>query len=440
MTDLLVIGDGLAATMAALEARTVDPEARVRVLRPETDRFDWHSGTIDVLGVTDTGEASDSMGVCNCPFDAIEDLPESHPYRVLDHGTVSESVAVFDDYVDYAGTDRNVLTVTNSGSLHPTSRYPQSVGAGIASRQEPMALIGFESVPEFDASYLATTLSEQLPYDVSGTTVSLPGTVTEYPVAPTIATAFDEDTPPSDPVGVPALDMDSEQAQQLTSIGADESPPESFRGPVIDRIKPELDTESRIGFPAVLGEQQSAAIHSAFESAFDASVFEVPIGPPSMLGRRFEKTLLDTLESHDVGILEGDVTGVQTDDDEVTAVTTDATELAVDSVVLATGDLRFGGLTASRTGIREPRFDCPVVHEPSRAAWTGPTIDATHPFASSGLSIDGDCRPVDSTDRPVYDNLFVAGSLIGGHDYIRQGATDGVAIHSGVISGRLAVE
>jgi glycerol-3-phosphate dehydrogenase subunit B len=439
--DVLVVGGGFAGCLAALAAARERPSAAVELVVTADDRFDRHSGTIDVLGypprraetVAVDGPDAGTDRLVETPLDALDALAEGHPCRRLGRDRLRNALALFDDAVDYrgAGSEQNALVPTHAGRVRPTARYPPGMAAGLASRDEPMRLVGFEQSPDLDASLVADRLGEHLPYDVAAATVEFPGTVTDYPSGPVLARALDDDEAPSGDVGMPDIDVDEAVPPMLTD---DEEGP--AREPLVERVLPELDVEGRVGFPAVLGETDHATVRQDLEEAFHAAVFEVPVGPPSVPGRRLERQLHRALSDADVAITHGTVDGFEASDGRIERVSLSAGERAVESVVLATGDLAGPGLVADRAGVREPRFDCHVDHPADRSEWTGRAFLGDHAFARFGVSVDDDLRPLDANGRPEYANLRAAGRIVGGFDYDAEHSADGVALVTGDAAGR----
>ena len=434
--NVLVVGGGLAGCMAALAAAREQPAAAVELLVTADDRFDRHSGTVDVLGYlarTDEMDGTSTMPGSDypvtAPLAAIEDLPETHPYRRLGRDRLRAALALFDEELDYQGNEHNALVVTHTGRVRPTARYPPGMAAGLASRNEPMRLVGIEQVPALDAELVADRLDERLPYDVAGTTVEFPGTVTEYPSGPTLARILDEDAVPG---GGDRLGDSSDDGP--TDPGGDTNG--SVREQLVERVLPELAVESRVGVPAVLGEADHTAVRGHLEDATYTRVFEVPIGPPSIPGRRLESALHRALADAGVTVTRGAVEGFDTVDGSIERVSLAGGERAVESVVLATGDLASPGLVADRAGVHESVFDCHVDHPDDRVDWTAPDFLGNHPFARFGVTVDDALRPVDGSGRPEYDNLRAAGTVLGGVDYDAEQSTDGVALVTGYAAGR----
>lgn len=445
MTDLVVVGSGIAGTMAALTAARNAPSASITVIEPEPDRFAHETGVIDLLGYT-----PDGTGPIAEPFEQLQSLPSAHPYSRLGTDTVEEALTLFDEFfgpetatadskpvqppvtadpldsepdttVTYQGTDStsNALVPTCNGHVRPVSRYPSYMAAGLLSTERPLRIVGFTEETHLDASLMADRLDDTLPYDVSSTTIEFPMNLSEEPPAREIATALDENKT--------ALDG------------------RAIRDSLVERLRGNLDVEPRIGFPAVLGLQHSEQIRAEFEDRFNADIFEIPIAPPSIPGLRVRNRLRETLDAADVTVREERPVDFQVSSGRIERLQTETDsgekqEYDPAAYVLATGGLDTGGLHATQSTVTEPVFDCPVSHPDDREAWTDPAFLGDHEFARFGLEIADDLTVLGDNEQPVYENLRVAGSLIAGWDFTAEHSRGGIAVATGYEAGSNAID
>lgn len=408
--EVLVVGGGLGGVTAAL---TAAEHASVQLVAPRAHPFDAHAGPIDVLGYRN------GTAVAR-PFDTLADLPADHTYRTVGRANLRRGLDTFDRAVGdaYAGTNRatNGLVPTAIGGYRPAFRYPDSVKTGLLSRGAELTLVGFDHLSDFDPFHAAERLRALgVPFDVEAVQVTLPFDAHEVSPAERVATAMDENE----------------------AVGQDIP----IRESVVRNILAQLVEPDRVGFPAVLGVTDAAAIRADLADDLEVPVFEVPLGPPSLLGRRLEIRLGTALEAADVIVRrETDVSGFEAGDSRIRRVNLDdGSSVAPEMVVLATGGLAGGGLEADRDGVREPRFGCHVPHPEDRRSWTEPALLDSHRLAAAGVRIDGRARPRSADGKPAYGNLAAAGRVVGGHDFVAQHAVSGVALATGAAAGRTAV-
>jgi glycerol-3-phosphate dehydrogenase subunit B len=424
-SDVVVVGGGLAGGFAALAAAREG--ADVRLLSYKQSTLAQASGLVDVLGY-----APDSDGPAADPFEAIPLLPDEHPYRTVGVDGVREAMAVFDEVTDrYRGahTDRNALLPTHGGTIKPTARYPAGAAAGVASDDRDALLVGFEALVDFDAPHAAAHLEAAgVPFDVSGATIAFPGDLTADAKVTRYAKLLDEDTPVETPTGATRR----------------------ARGALASAVEPHLDGAERVGFPAVLGDDDPAAVRESLAAALGVPVFEVPMGPPSLPGLRLEDDLYAALDAAGVSMETGNpVVDYEPDGDgasegRIASVSIDrngaSIPFAADQFVLATGGLVGKGIGSDRERVEEPVFDCHVPHATDRYEWFDTDVFGDHDFARFGLPTDGDLRPLDARGGAEFENLRAAGSVLGGYDFAAEKSGSGVSIATGHAAGAAAAE
>lgn len=415
--DVLVIGGGLSGGATALAA--AETGASVRLVSHKESTLRHASGLIDVLGYLPDG--TNRTGPIADPFDALDDLPDGHPYSVVGKEGVREGLALFDRIVGdaYAGdhTDANALVPTHGGSIKPTARYPRSTAAGIASDDRAMLLVGFESLADFDAPLAAEHIAATgVPFETHGVTVPFPCDFRDDAKITRFARALDQD------------ENDGRKTLATT-------------------VEPHLDGAERVGFPSILGDNQGTDVRDELEARLGVPVFEVPGGPPSLPGLRLEDLLFEALDEAGVRISTGNpVVGYETagENDHITAVRVDQNGQRIPyhaaQFVLATGGLVGRGIDTDRDSVREPIFDCHVPHSDDRYDWFTDDAFGDHPFARFGVAPDDALRPIDADGAVEFENLRAAGSVLGGADIAAEKSGSGVSLATGRFAGRNAGE
>jgi glycerol-3-phosphate dehydrogenase subunit B len=194
----------------------------------------------------------------------------------------------------------------------------------------------------------------------------------------------------------------------------------------------------RIGFPAVLGLDDHAAVLDDAARMLPAPVFEVPLVPPSIPGLRLYRALRAALRRRGGRIVIGEpVVRIDVDRRSVTAVAASAAVrervVRTGALVLATGGIAGGGLIGLADGrIEEPLLGLPV-EAPTADEWLAadPFDPVGHPLEAAGIRTDADLRPLDQAGKVVVDNVVVVGALLAGQRYLTERCGDGVAIASG---------
>ena len=449
-SDVLVVGGGMAAITAAIAAAREG--ADVRLVSHKASTLRQASGLIDALGYVpatepakplregpptagrelDRDEWPDPEGPLADPFEAVDRLPESHPYRTVGADALREGLDLFDDLAGdaYRGshTDNNALLPTFGGSVKPTARYPAAAEAGLASDDRPALIVGFRSLTEYDARAFAGRLEAAgVPFDVAGAEVEFAEAFRADTKVTRIAKALDHDEAID---GVPAREALAKAVAPHLHDAVDEAGG-------VERVE-------RVGFPAFLGDDRGDAVRAELADRLGADVFEIPMGPPSLPGLRLEDRLYDALDDEGVRFETGNpVVGVETEaDGAVETVAVDRkgreTPYGADAFVLATGGLVGKGLDSDREGVSEPVFGLHVEQPADRYEWFVDDAFGDQPYARFGVRIGEDGRALDADGDAAYENVFAAGGIVGGADAAREKSASGVSLATGIVAGRQA--
>ncbi|WP_418284659.1 glycerol-3-phosphate dehydrogenase subunit GlpB [Halorubrum sp. DTA46] len=449
-SEVLVVGGGLAAVTAAISASREG--ADVRLVSHKASTLRQASGLIDALGYVpatepakplregpptagrelDRDEWPDPEGPLADPFEAIERLPETHPYRIVGSDALREGLDLFDELAGdaYRGghTDRNALVPTFGGSVKPTARYPAAAEAGLASDDRPTLIVGFRSLTEYDARAFAGRLEAAgVPFDVAGAEVEFAEAFRADAKVTRLAKALDHNEPID---GTPAREALAKAVSPHLHDVIDEEGG-------VDRVE-------RVGFPAFLGDQRGDEVRAELADRLGADVFEIPMGPPSLPGLRLEDRLFDALDAEGVRFETGNpVVGIEAaSDGRIERVSVDRkgreVPYSADAFVLATGGLVGKGLDSDRDGVRERAFGLHVEQPTDRYEWFVDDAFGDQPYARFGVRPDERGRPLDADGEAQYENVFAAGGVVGGPDVAREKSASGVSLATGLVAGRQA--
>ena len=403
--DLIVIGMGLSGLMAAKTG--VEAGKKVLIIGKGLGTLPILSNTIDVLGVLpETIRMKEGLPQW------IEDHPE-HPYGKVGFEKIEKALSSFNSffpppYSFQSRNEANSLIPTGAGTLRPTYLIPSTMMKGITLKEKKTLVIGFRGYKDFYARRFADL------FKCRGITLSLP----ETPEAEITATAL---------------------ARWM------EQP--SFREVIGTEVKKQMKGEALIGFPAVLGMNDPMGVRRDLEKRTGASIFEIPVLPPSIPGmrvfNRFKARLIqkgaDFLLGHSVSktILRGKrCEGIEVLHPPV------VNAYSADRFVLATGRFMGGGLKADPEKIHESLFGLPVLQPPSRQEWFRETFftDQPHPIHQAGILIDPSFRPVDEEGKLLLENVWGAGTILAHHHCIDEKSREGIEIATGYAAARNALE
>ncbi|MFH2066247.1 MAG: glycerol-3-phosphate dehydrogenase subunit GlpB [Pseudomonadota bacterium] len=403
--DLLVIGSGMAGMSAALFASN---RGISTALIGNTGGMRFFSGLLDLMSVYPIVSGK----IWENPWEAIRMLSKDHscphPYSRIKPDIMKKAMDDFMVFLSESGlayhidSDRNQTVITSVGTGKQTFGVPHTMTAGVRAFQEksPCLIVGFPEIKGFRSRQIRETMGRAWPL-LRSIDMRFPG-------------GFHELFP--------------EQA-------AKEMEHEPCRKNLAELVLPYLKNARSIGFPAVLGIQNSTAVHKDLEKRLGVPVFEIPMLPPSIPGLRLQMVFQQQLAERGVQ------TFFQEPVDKVSALDsggflldigegTDHFRIRAKGVILSTGRFFSKGLKAERTGIRETIFNLPVCQPADRTCWHNTDFFARsgHDINMAGLAIDDWFRPLDRSGRPAFSALFAAGSILAYQDWIRMKCGSGLSI------------
>ncbi|VTR68905.1 Glycerol-3-phosphate dehydrogenase, anaerobic, B subunit [Desulfosarcina cetonica] len=404
--QLMIVGAGMAGCAAALFAAREGISTIQVGLTGETL---FASGLFDLYGATHETPRT----LVDKPWPAIQRLKATcpaHPYSRVTIARIRSAMDQMTDFLAEAGQpyrgheNHNVRLITSVGSIKRTYRVPVTMWAGVRALETkaPCLVIDVVGLRGFSATQIVETLKPAWPA-LTGASIELSG---ENRLGPKYAEHI---------------------AHGLAVAEA--------RRELAEAIRPHLGTCEVVGLPAILGIHDPEAVLRDLEAMLGRPVFEIPTMPPSIAGVRLKEAFdihlprlgVDTRFQHRALSAERLADGRFSL--QIGKLESEGTVVA-DHLLLATGRFLGKGLTAERQGIRESLLHLPVVQPEHRGAWHRETFLAPegHAINLAGLAVDDQFRPLDSNGRPVYGNLYAAGSILAHQDWMRTKSGTGLAV------------
>lgn len=415
--DVAVVGAGLAGLTAAIHL--AEAGARVQVMATGHAATHWAPGGID----------AGALPGSRTSLDAVERLArlEGHPYAFLADGLPDALAwlrsALGAEGLDLVGelTDPLRAIPTAIGSTRLAAILPDGMAAALPAwtAGETLVVCGPAGFRDFWPDAIAAGLrrpsswrGHPRPARVEALTVELPGLAGRHNLSSLDLARFFDDP--------------DWRATALEAIAR--------------ALEGRLQEPGRIALPAVLGLHDHPAALAAARERLPLAPFEVALVPPSVPGLRLFAALRATLRRLGGRLQVGEaVHGVIGADGRVAELRAPAAArefvLTAGAIVLATGGIAGGGIVAERAGsLVETVLGLPV-DGPERGDWllADPFDPAGHPLEAAGIRTDVRLRPVapGALERPLAENVRIAGSLLAGQRFLRQRCGDGVAIASG---------
>lgn len=401
--DLIVVGAGLAGMTAGLRAVS---HGLKTIVAGNSASLAFAGGLMDYLGSLPAGdylsEPGRGLGLLE------EELP-AHPYSLAGHDSVMDSFSFIRDALDSAGlayhlsSGTNLPVITSMGTVKPSFMVPETMKKGslaFGKDYRRLLVVGIKGFQEFSPAQVAAGLKRY--FDTIPLTISLPGVDTSiFPRA--LAARFE-----------------TREVQEAFSR----------------KILPYSDRADLVGIPAVCGQYNSYTLLKQLEDMVGMDLFEIPGMPPSMPGFRlkqaYEKALAD---KGGIFLNQARVTDPVFDGKSfILTGKTDSRQLKISAkgVILATGRFFGNGLHARRERIVETLFRLNVLQPLKRRSWHQPEFldPRGHAINRAGVEIDHRFRPMDERQRPVYKNLYAAGSILAHNDWTRLKSGAGTALVS----------
>jgi glycerol-3-phosphate dehydrogenase subunit B len=395
--DVVVVGAGPAGLASA--TRLAEAGRQVLVLARGNGFTHWGAGAVDLLGRVG-GETVAQ------PLEAIDRLPEGHPYHLVGQAAVRDGVEWFDGFAANAGLthvgslDHNRLQVTAFGTLRRTCLLPEPA-AGLPQPPGQVAVVNFAGFRDFSPALCATHLRQD---GIDATPASAP---------------------------LPPWDHDRYFTGVELARAIDDAGFRRRLAPGLARAAAGADV---VVVPAVLGLNRGHEPWADLQSLVGAPLVEAATAPPSIPGLRLFAAYRARLEALGVRWQFGfPAVGVERDGDRVTAVRSEGASRLLatrcQELVLATGGVAGNGIEANRDGtLTEKVAGLPVDGFGDRMAYLGDRFLGDHPLAAAGVRVDAELRPVDASGEPLLANVHCVGGLLAAHDPTAEGSREGVAL------------
>lgn len=386
--DTIIIGGGLTALTAGISL--AKKQKRVAVIGSGQSTLHFNSGSLDLLGYDANGKETAN------PLEAIKTLPAEHPYhKVGDIKTLANEAKLLleEAAIGTSGeATANHYRISPVGELVPAWLTIDNMVV-LGEKKLPwknVILANIEGFLDFQVNFLKPAL-EKLGANVvlkTFTTHKLEfarQSPSEFR-ATNIAKYLDEE------VNV------REVAAKLNDMGPADV----------------------ILLPAVLGIANENAV-ATLRKNVNVPIAFLATMHPSVPGTRIATLLRRRFQAlGGFHFLSDTVTGGKIKDGRVLSVTTHnmvEERMEADNFVLATGSFMSRGLRSNYQEVWEPIFRLDVSSAKERRDWHNDQFFNEQAFMSFGVKTDGKLHAL-KDGKPVA-NLYAAGSVLGGNDFIK---------------------
>jgi glycerol-3-phosphate dehydrogenase subunit B len=396
--DVVVVGAGPAGLASA--TRLAEAGRQVLLLARGNGFTHWGPGAVDVLGRVG-GKPVER------PLEAIDRLPEGHPYHLVGQAAVRDGLDWFSRFAGGAGLahagdlERNRGQVTAFGTVRPTCLVPEPAAGPDGFLQGRVAVVNIAGFRDFSPALCADHLRR---IGIDATPASAP---------------------------LPAWDHDRYFTGVELARAIDD---EGFRCRLAPGLARAAAGAEVAVVPAVLGLDRGHEPWADLQAQIGMPLVEAATVPPSIPGLRLFAAYRARLEALGVRWQFGfPAVGVERDGDRVTAVRSEGASRVMatrcQELVLATGGVAGNGIEANRDGtLTEQVAGLPVAGFEDRLGYLGGRFLGDHPLGAAGVRVDAELRPVDASGEPLLVNVRCVGGLVAGHDPTGEGSREGVAL------------
>ncbi|WP_320018155.1 glycerol-3-phosphate dehydrogenase subunit GlpB [Labilibaculum manganireducens] len=398
--DNIIIGGGLSGLTCGI--KLAEQGKKCAIVSSGQSAIHFFSGSFDLLGKMDGQDVKN-------PLEAIKILPDRHPYQRVGIENISRLVVEAPRLLDRAGlnffgkADENHFVLTPMGIMKPTwltiddfTRFEQND----AFPWKKAVILNFSGFLDFHTLFVQDGLKKYgVDTQIKNFAMKEFEAIRRNPSemrSTNIAKVFDSGD---------ALDEFAQKVNQLS---------EGFEVVLL---------------PAVFGLfTKNVALN--LKAKVNKPVVLLPAIPPSVPGIRSQILLRKRFEELGGTYFLGDNVEEGTfKNNRLVAVQTNNhgdIKLEADQFVLASGSFYSKGIVATREKLYEPIFGLDIDGDTDSEKWLDEKFFNDQPYMHYGVKTDSGFRAL-KNGKPI-ENLFAAGSVLGGANALKEGSGAGISL------------
>lgn len=412
--DTIIIGGGLAGLICGLRLQKAGQNCAI--VSSGQSALHFSSGSFDLLGRLPDGTIVDK------PLEAMESLGENHPYSIIGKEKVAAYAAEAPKMLKDLGIGVTGDASANSWRITPTGeRKPSWLTLDdftpLASRDskigDKILIVNILGYLDFNTKFLADSFEKQ------------------NSVCRISSIKLDE-----------MERLRKNPSEMRASNIARVMDREEVWTKAAEQIKGMVKDEDTIVLPAVFG-LKDPSVPEKIRKSIGVKTMFVATMPPSVPGIRTQMTLKTEFEKAGGRFLLGDTVtdAVFGQDGKIESIETanfGDIRMYADNFVLATGSFFSKGMIATPEKVYEPVFGIDLTFGEKREDWFDRNFWNRQDYISYGAKVNSSLNP--SIDGMTINNLYVAGSLLGGSNTLYEGSGGGIAIISAMAAADAILE
>ena len=398
--DTIVIGGGLSGLVAGIKSAESGRKTAI-VTRGQSALHFW-SGSFDLLG-----HGADGKDILN-PFDHMDELPASHPYRRIGKDNLRRMLGQVPSLFEGIGVpvhgemERNHYRLTPMGYMKPCWLTLDDYVMFESPDRIPwkkVSLVNIRGYLDFYPRFLAYGLEQRGVECVT------------------------------DNVDIPQLGRLRESTTEMRATNM----ARFLKDDAVDGLAAEINKVSAgcdaVIFPAILGLYSIEPVNR-LRRKVKRPIYFVATTPASVPGVRCQLLLRDRLQQLGGAYIPGDsVTKGEFRNHRLERIYTSNfgdMPLEAEDFVISTGSFFGHGLIATIDRIYEPALGLDVNMTGGRTEWYDKDYYASQPYMRAGVITDDRFRPC--VKGETVENLYATGALLAGFDALTEGCGAGVTL------------
>ncbi|MBD5204776.1 MAG: glycerol-3-phosphate dehydrogenase subunit GlpB [Bacteroidales bacterium] len=398
--DTIIIGGGLSGLVSAIECARAG--RKTAIVSAGQSALHFWSGSFELLG-----KVGDKIVIEN-PLGQINQLDESHPYRVIGEERLRSLLSKVPDLLKDAGLkssgslSSNHLRLTPLGFMKPawlTLDDYVYFEPGKPMPWKKVALVNIYSYIDFYPRFLAHGLQKK------GVECKMAS------------------------VNIPELDILRKSTTEMRATNMSRFLTDEAVDHLAAQINKVATGVDAVIMPAVLGIYSDAPVER-LRKGVDVPVWFVPTTPASVPGVRCQLSLRDLFIRLGGEFMPGD-TVVKGEFEKnrlkkIYTVNFGDMPLEAENFVISTGSFFGHGLIADMERIYEPALGLDLNVKGGRTEWYKKDFYASQPYMTYGVITDSRFRP--SRHGETIENLYATGALLAGFNALKEGSGAGITL------------